>query len=157
MWSSKKYQRAAEKHYKTCKHLLDSIDTVKADVKPQVISNIFYLSGYILECILKFYILEEKHKTKSYSKEELTQLELWTHDIKGLWEKIANESPFWKKRTPKESPFDANGFEWTDLSKKWTEAVRYETDDKDYKNEKIVKKHFTQTVEPIFLKIKDKH
>lgn len=149
MWSSKKYKQAAEKHYKTCKHLLNSIDTVKADVKPQVISNIFYLSGYVLECIFKSSLLEDNHKTKGYTLEEIKNMGLKTHDLFGsnnLWAKLIEKKIL-----------DQNKFTWTDLSKEWNSDIRYETDKPKYSDIALVKKHFDQTVIPIYNELKKKY
>ena len=146
MWSSKKYKKAAEKHYKTCKHLLGSIDTVKADVKPQVISNIFYLSGYILECIFKSSLLDADHKTKGYTLEEIETMGLKTHKLFGsnnLWAKITDRGIL-----------DRNKFMWTELSKEWNESVRYETEKYEII---LVVKHFNETVIPIYNALKEKY
>lgn len=155
MWSSKKYKKAADKHYKTCKHLLNSIDTVKPDVKPQVISNVFYLSGYILECIFKFSLLEANHKKGKYTLLEIEQMHLKTHEIfpsktnkkKGvpdLWSQIISRGILKQK-----------GITWTELSKEWNSEIRYETDIPKYSDIALVEKHFNQTVIPIYNALKD--
>lgn len=144
MWSSKKYKRAAEKHYKSCLHILSNISDAKTDIKPHIISNCYYISGYILECIFKYYFLELEHKKDTYSLKEIETMGLKTHNIYKLWVVVAEKG----KINPKE-------FNWTNMSKNWNESVRYETDNLDYKNEKLVREHFTKIIEPIYIKIKN--
>lgn len=61
----KEYQTASQKHLNTCKAILDSITILNGNTSAQimqnakqqaVLHNIFYLSGYTLECIINYSI-----------------------------------------------------------------------------------------------------
>ncbi|WP_419766985.1 hypothetical protein [Arcobacter sp.] len=50
------FKRASKKHLVTCEHLIEKLD-VNCKVKEKyILTNIYYLSGYIFETILKFSI-----------------------------------------------------------------------------------------------------
>jgi hypothetical protein len=144
MWTSKKYKRAAEKHFKSCKHILNCLNQAKPHEKSEVVSNIFYLSGYVLECIFKHYYLELDHKSGTFNLQEIEDMGLKSHNIQKLWDLVSQKGRLNK-----------HDFIWTSITNKWNESVRYETDDSDYKNENLIREHFTKTVEPIYNKIKD--
>jgi len=63
----KDYQRASLKHLTTCKVMLDSIDLLASNKaalinienkKKTLLHNMFYLSGYTLECIINYSIFK---------------------------------------------------------------------------------------------------
>lgn len=146
-WSSKKYKRAANKHYQTCIYLINQLDLIDKEKQPHLISNLYYLSGYVLECIFKSYLLDLHHYKKKYSLEEISNFGLQTHNLNLLWERhILIKSDLRKQ-----------DFIWTNLSKKWDVVVRYETDNTEYIDLQSVKHHFNQTVKPIYEKIKNKY
>jgi hypothetical protein len=105
------YKDAAERHLETCKELREFIKTnyqgsstlSKEEEKKQkmILANIYYLSGYVIECIVNFGILkhikfettgkksvdkltflDSKHKV-SYSREDkFSEYSLWEKDHK---------------------------------------------------------------------------
>jgi hypothetical protein len=63
----REYQTASQKHLNACKAILDSITMLNGNTSAQmgqstkqqaVLHNIFYLSGYTLECIINYSILK---------------------------------------------------------------------------------------------------
>lgn len=146
-WSAKKYKKAADKHYQTCVFLMAQIDKIDPSKQHHIISNLYYLSGYILECIFKFYLLQLEHKNSEYDLKEIESFGLKTHNIKDLWE----------KQIVIKGDLRKDDYIWTDLTKNWDSFVRYETFRTNYINCESVKNHFNQTVKPIFEKIKDKY
>lgn len=110
-WSGQGYRLAAENHKKACDYMLKHIDKVHNN-KKVIYAEIYYLSGYILECILKYFILSKKHKDKTkLSKEELKSYGLWDHEIKNLW--IAAE-------------LVGKWDDFPELTKNWKSELRYE-------------------------------
>ena len=126
-WSPGDYKNAGEKHYKTCMYLWsDVVDNkkIKQQTLPSVLFDIYYLGGYVIECLLKYYILKEK-KTKPNSnqkirdndkltKDDLKILGLIDHDIKNL-STTANEN----------GGKNINFNKKSSLFKNWSEQTRY--------------------------------
>ena len=116
-WSKDVYKRAAVKHYKNCQYIFDLIPTIhNAEYKTHVFSDCYYVGGYVLECALKFFIMNKLHLSKAYSKTELESYRLLTHNLHHLWQ-IATEGS------------DPLSLEWKNLdnkTKQWSEEVRYE-------------------------------
>lgn len=50
----REYRNAAARHLTTCKRLLDDLSAQKQENKQQILLNIYYLSGYIIETSLSF-------------------------------------------------------------------------------------------------------
>ena len=54
----KEYKKASQRHYHTCYFLLseikDSMNTIDAPLQKKILENIYYLSGYIIECGLSY-------------------------------------------------------------------------------------------------------
>lgn len=146
-WTSKNFKKAAQKHYFMCSYLLDNLQEVGSDKKPHIISDLFYLSGYILECILKYCIMEQLHKTAAYNLYEIEKMQLKTHNIEILWNKACENRGI-----------NNHNFEkWHLITKKWTEQIRYDTDDNDFTNHKLVSNHFKEIVTPIYYHIINKY
>lgn len=143
-WSAKKYRRAADKHYQTCVYLIAQIEHIDISKQNYIISNLYYLSGYILECIFKFYLLELEHKNDLYTLEEISSFGLKSHKIKDLWE----------RQVLIKSDLRKEDYIWTDLTKNWDTFIRYES---NFIDPNLVKNHFNKTVKPIFEKIKNKY
>ena len=113
-WNSQSFKKSAIKHYKACTYLLN-IDSIKQEFKNQVYSDVYYLCGYVIECALKYYIMQAKHYKGVYSKIQLEEKGLKTHCLDKLYI-LASEGG-----TP-------IGFRWKDLSssiKNWNVQVRY--------------------------------
>lgn len=146
-WTSKQYRRAAEAHLKACNYMLANIDNVKLPEKPNLYFEIYYISGYIIECILKYAILESQHQTKKLTKEELKDLGLWTHEIYDVLWIVACD----KISIPK------NQFSWNDLTKKWKHEIRYECDNQDFRDQQKVLAHYTDTVVFLYNEIRKRY
>lgn len=114
-WSASQYRAAADKHYKVCNLLRREYDSNRN--KKCLVSNLFYLGGYVIECTLKYLILcNEPDRDKSYSKEELRDMHLLTHNLQEL-HRLASEH------------VDGFTISWHELNqntKKWDESVRYD-------------------------------
>lgn len=138
-WTSKTFKRAAQRHFISCVHFLENLEHTKIEKKTHVIANVYYLSGYVLECILKYYLLEQSHFTGKLNLEDLENLKLKTHNIQDLWTRL-------------EHGFPKKDFKWTTLGKKWDVITRYDCDNIELDE---LNKHFEQTVKPIYLKIRE--
>lgn len=146
-WSSQKYKRAAEMHKKSCDFMLTNITNIKQTDRPSVYCEIYYISGYVLECILKYFILESKHKKGNVTKDELENLGLWTHDISKLL-KIAIDTGGIK--STEKPPFNRLTFEWNS-------EIRYETDTVDYRDSNLVTKNYNESIIKFYEIIKNKY
>ncbi len=65
--NNKKYRIAAKRHLDTCEYMLDYLDKISyADAysKENILIDIYYLSGYIIECIVS-YAINQLNLTKS--------------------------------------------------------------------------------------------
>lgn len=115
-WCAKDYKKAGEKHFIACAKLVDLINVPKNNVKDRAIFHeILYLSGYIVECYLKFGILSALHyENKTISKEDLVKLHLITHDIE-----------FLKQRYIDTCHISSNNINWNLHLKNWSEELRY--------------------------------
>lgn len=146
-WTSRQFRRAAEAHLNACNYMLTNIDNAKLTDKPNLYFEIYYISGYIIECMLKHAILESKHKKHKLTKKELKELGLWEHSIYDvLWTLACDEL-----NIPK------NQFLWNDLTKKWKHEIRYEFDNQDFKNPQKVLAHYNETVVGIYNEIKSRY
>lgn len=106
------FKKAANKHYITCKYLLSN--TASSNRK-EIYSSAYYLSGYVLECILKYSYLQHLHKT-NVTDQELREFGLKSHDLNQLYGKVINKVPQnrnWPQKLPKSYS-------------KWCTEVRYE-------------------------------
>lgn len=115
-WTYQSYQRAATRHYLNCIHLIDNFTQSKQH-QPHVASDIFYVGGYVIECALKFFIMNKLHMNGSYTLAQLDDCNLKVHDLKKLWDKATDGSCGlaldWK--------------EMSSLTKSWSEQVRYDS------------------------------
>ena len=145
-WSAKTYKRAAQKHFSMCCFLIENIDLASPDKKPHVISDFYYLSGYILECILKYCIMEEEHLVGTYSLSEISDNNLKNHNIKELWH-----------RATENGRLDQREFEkWHQITNEWNEQVRYEVN-ATFQKKNDVCNHFSKIVEPVYTHIINKY
>lgn len=134
-WSGQGYRSAAENHKKACDYMLKHIGKVNKN-KKIIYAEIYYLSGYILECILKYFILSKKHKAQTkLSKEELEKYGLWHHNIDTLWKATELEGR-WK--------------DFPELTKNWNSEFRYKLGQVD---ENEFERHYKK-IKDIFDKIK---
>lgn len=65
---------AANKHHLTCQHLTQAIETLdNASEIKQLTLNLYYLSGYIIECAIKYGIYQNKADKRDQSIEHIAQ------------------------------------------------------------------------------------
>jgi predicted double-glycine peptidase len=93
-YSAADYHRAADIHKVSCDTLLKEIHQLDKSKKEKVLWEVYYLSGYILECIFKTFIIVDLHNDKHrlLTDEELQNAGLITHKLSRLWEKIENRT-----------------------------------------------------------------
>lgn len=114
-WAYTSYQRAAKRHYMNCIHLIDNFTTSR-EHQCHVASDIYYVGGYVIECSLKFFIMNKLHMNGSYSLDDLDKCNLKTHDLYQLWIEARKGS-------------GGLTLDWTNLcllTKNWTEQIRYD-------------------------------
>lgn len=115
-WCAQDYKRAAEKHFQACSKLIEVLSNPKQTAHERAIYHeIYYLSGYAVECYLKFGILQATHNTGKLTKQQLDSLGLKTHDLKNLKQKIIECKCSCSR-----------SLVWTSQLNNWSEAVRYE-------------------------------
>lgn len=161
------YKTASIRHLRTCQHLCQNLGQVQnTQVKKHILANIYYLSGYVIECIINYAIYD----LVSYSKtEDVKQLNESSHQIsfykpkkKGWYQinhhKFQENSQFLVSQLPAISqiPF----IDWSNkpekyrsverLYEKWQSNARYE--DHQFTEQQV--KLFVQLVEEIHLKIR---
>lgn len=85
-YNSQSFRKAALKHLKTCEEISSHLSSVrKADDKKMLLADLYYLSGYVLECAYKFGILSAMGKGKDrLTKSNLDSHGLMSHDISAL-------------------------------------------------------------------------
>ncbi len=139
-WTSKDYRRAALRHKYACDFMLKANDTNK-----EIYLTIYYLSGYILECIFKFYILESEHKIRGVTKEDLDKMGLKTHNLNILWQKVCDKG------------INKRNFIWGKLAENWTESIRYRIITDDFRDSQLLIDYYQKTVVTIHDTLKNKY
>lgn len=139
-WNSKKYKQCAAKHYNACQYIVNKYKSLPKSYKNDLISSLYYLGGYVIECSFKCIYLENNHdRERFYSKEELMQMCLLTHKLKPLLLQVQDSSgvelPSWDKLSK--------------FTQEWSENVRY-----DYslvrKKHKLILEDFWGDVQNIY-------
>ena len=59
-YSAKDFERSAQIHKESCDILLNTSSLSKAE-KERIMCEVYYLSGYVLECSFKFHIIRSYH------------------------------------------------------------------------------------------------
>lgn len=60
------YRKAALKHLRTCKFIKDHLDNVTdIETKRDILRNLYYISGYVIECSINFRIYKAIYKKKT--------------------------------------------------------------------------------------------
>lgn len=114
-WSAMQYREAALKHFDACNCMLKKLETKKAQ-KSAILSEVYYLGGYVIECALKYFVLiNQGDKVKMYTKSELYDLSIWHHDLTKLLTTARD--------TSEEINFSEN--RWCAFTKKWDVQQRY--------------------------------
>lgn len=105
------------RHYQNCQYIFKQISAITGGAyKTHVVSDCYYIGGYVMECALKYFVMSKKHMNKNYGLDELEAAGLKTHSLFNLVT-LASE--------------DSNGLamDWKKmctLTKQWSEKVRYE-------------------------------
>lgn len=137
-WTAKQYRAAADKHYKVCILLNKECNNHKD--KKCLVSNLFYLGGYVIECTLKYLILcNEADRDKEYKKEELKSIHIWTHSLQQLIGDARDK-------------VDGFSISWNALSDKtktWDEQVRYDVPMQNQYHE-CIKNNFWEDVKNVY-------
>jgi len=115
-WSSRDFKDVSERHYLTCKHLKSVIGSLSDENKKATMFDMYYLSGYVIECLLKYYYLSWNHHDGSYTLKQLGDLELKTHKLKDLLDKASENDGI-----------NIDFSNKSDLLKSWTEQIRYDS------------------------------
>lgn len=150
-WSADLYRKAAYRHLNVCIFLENHLSEVKGESEKNIVSDIFYLSGYIVECILKFCILQIRHlQKKMFSLEEIEDLKLKTHDLNSLWDMTVNEGKISRKDMDVWS-------KQNELLKKWDVDCRYMNQERDFFNKDKVINCFDNNIKKIFNTINDRY
>lgn len=131
------YKKSAKRHLDTCGHLIKTLNSVQAktthsqqECQNNLILNVFYLSGYVVECILKFTFFQSIHYDRTKDVESLDQdhcdkvfKDLRTHrvdELIALVEKydkhLPPDLPFFRQKPKKEIE---------KMFKSWTPDQRY--------------------------------
>jgi len=85
------YRKAAYRHLETCTCLLKNIENENCKKnKSQILTNIYYLSGYVIECSLKFVIFSAINFDRKQEIEDCTDFTWKEHNLDNL-ERIAKE------------------------------------------------------------------
>jgi len=98
------YEKASVKHLKACKTMVFALLNHSASISPKdksyLLMNIFYLSGYTLECIINYALFKEVYRRNRWSEKECVK--------KGFSHKgVVDESlsfAFWQEKTPVVNP-----------------------------------------------------
>lgn len=171
------FETSAKRHIESCYHILDNLTNTNSSFKKQkedrLILNIYYLSGYVIECSLKFAFFKAIRFDKNTEIESLDYNDgsdiykfpdekgsksLKIHRLDGLKEYLESVD----KSLPRDIPFItqtiANPFHKT-LTNKWNSEIRYSV---DYArttfsiDSHLMKEYLDNVVKPIFDKLTDK-
>jgi hypothetical protein len=113
----KEYRTAARRHLDTCEYMLDYLDKISyADSynKENILADIYYLSGYVIECIAT-YAIETLELTQSTDSRKI-------HNFQH------NEIPLLRQNIPKiDKPIEnlIKNSAVKDLYQAWNPRVRY--------------------------------
>ena len=140
------YLSSAKRHNQACKVLQERIEVYEStdpnnlNIKPLVIS-LYYLSGYIIECSLKFKILEVSGfcLTDDVNKIECDKIginyytQIRVHDFGKLQDVLCSKIT--------DLSYESDDTEVVCLLLKWDPTVRYEDIDLEYNKVKLFFNH----------------
>ena len=96
------YQKASLKHLKACKTMVFALGNHSASISPKdksyLLMNIFYLSGYTLECIINYALFKEVYRRNRWPEKECVK-NGFSHK-KGVVDNTLSFA-FWQDKTPK--------------------------------------------------------
>ncbi|WP_336528464.1 hypothetical protein [Bacteroides acidifaciens] len=133
------FRNAAKKHYQTCKFILDGLERGYQQNKDEIYSNLYYISGYIIECILKYAKLNHMRIT-NISDENLVNLRLKKHKIPQLYADVMDMIEVdrsLKKNLPKHYVY-------------WDPKIRYENCRSHKQLLNDITDKFDEFVEPLY-------
>lgn len=146
------YLIAARRHLKTCKILIEKIENFdelgQEYEKKMLIQNTYYLLGYVIECSLKFKILEISgySKTTLIDKNGCKDVDLnftkdiMIHDLDRLQNTLSSKIP--------DLTYIAECTVLNTVMSKWSPEIRYIDSDT---NQEIIKSFYSQSEK--FLKL----
>lgn len=118
LWSRDSFRRAAIRHYLNCQYIFRLIPSISnANYRNHVVSDCYYIGGYVMECALKYYVMNKLHLTRSYNKSNLDYQKLLTHDLHKLVVMATEGS----------ETLDVEWRQLSKLTKGWSEEVRYDS------------------------------
>lgn len=95
------YEKASLKHLKACQTMVFALLNHSASISPKdksyLLMNIFYLSGYTLECIINYALFKEVYRRNRWSEKECVKTGFHK---KGVVDNSLSFA-FWQKQTPK--------------------------------------------------------
>jgi hypothetical protein len=144
---AKEYKKAAKRHLNTCNILLEKMNTQRNEhTKRELLLNFYYLSGYVVECMLKYGICAETEwegEVENFNFDKFTyERHLQTHKLTDLIEtykqikKNVNDENF--RLTIAEKPVRK-------LIQKWDVDRRYLSDTRELDTD-VVMRYF-KTIE----------
>jgi hypothetical protein len=141
---------AAKRHEKTCKVIVEEINRVDDDFEKinPLVSNLYYLSGYILECSLKYKVLEYfGFKDEVVDKNNCESFGIPYH--RGF--KVHNFKILQELLDSKNSTFNyySEDFEVSELLNNWKPDVRYNNIEMKYSNVKVFHDHVKEMLKLI--------
>ena len=93
------YEKASLKHLKACKTMVYALVHHSASISPKdqsyLLMNIFYLSGYTLECIINYALFKEVYRRNRWSDKECVKKGF---NNKGVVDKSLSFA-FWQEKT----------------------------------------------------------
>lgn len=115
-WSADDFKFCSEIHYYNCQYLKSILERVEEEKRKNVLHDFYYLSGYVIECLLKSYYLTHNHLLESYNLDFLKHRGLKTHSIQHLSQLVQNGDGL-----------NINFDEKSEMFKFWSEQIRYNT------------------------------
>jgi hypothetical protein len=160
------FKDAAARHILSCNYILNMLDALKEHEKRLLLWNTYYLSGYIVECSLKFAFFKGIRYDRSKDIEDLNyvfgereynfeRIKNQQHNlvnIKNYFNPIINHLPL-DSTTPFVKQVIKNG-DHNELIKQWDAQIRYSS--KAYTHFKfildkiLIKDYLNDVITPIF-------
>ena len=158
------FETSARRHLESCYHILDNLinstESFRKQKEDRLILNIYYLSGYVIECSLKFAFFKAVKFSKN-DKIELNQIirgtdyDMKTHSLRQL----VSYLPVVDTSLPRDIPMLTQTIpdvSHKTLANQWNSEIRYSP---DYARTKfaidslLMKEYLDNVVKPIFEKL----
>lgn len=158
------YRIAAQRHLESCNHIMDCFHSTRKDKKDiRLFWNTYYLSGYIIECSIKFAFFKkigfntnEDITTLNYNSGQFTYNHIKSHDLNHLKQYLEIVA---SSTLPRDIPYVTaiiSDIKLNQLVRKWNSEIRYAigyagTD--PGLDEDLIKNYLKDVVKPIFEKL----